>query len=220
MDRAKRLLWWAIAAVGSVSVVLQLYLNLTRHPEHTFAWRLIDFVSYFTNTTGALATAVAILALFRPSSKLAQPGAVTATATYILVVTVTYELLLRGDAHGLYFISNTGLHEVLPVLVLLLWLVFTPKAGLTWRQPLAWLAYPAVYVLWTLARGAVIHRYPYFFADVGKLGYSRALMNGAGFLAVFYLLGLGAVALGRVPARRMFGASTLKYRAGASRWAE
>ena len=48
---------------------------------------------------------------------------------------------------------------------------------------------------WTLARGAVIHRYPYFFADADKLGYPRTLLNGAAFLLVFYLLGLGGVAI-------------------------
>jgi hypothetical protein len=211
MDKARRLLLWAIAVIGAVAVTLQFYLNMTRHPEHTLPWRLIDFFSYFTNTTGILATSVAILALARPASRLATAGAMTATAVYILVVSATYELLLRGDAHGLYFISNTGLHEVLPALVLLLWLWFTPKAGLGWRQPLVWTVYPAVYVAWTLARGAVMHRYPYFFADVDKLGYPRALLNGAGFLAVFYLLGVGAVALGRIgPARKAITAYALK----------
>ena len=211
MDRTRRVLLWAIAVIGGVAVALQFYLNMTRHPEHTLPWRVIDFFSYFTNTTGILATTVAILALVRPASRLATPGAVTATAVYIAVVSATYELLLRGDAHGLYFISNTGLHEVLPVLVLLLWLGFTPKAGLNWRQPLVWTVYPAVYIGWTLIRGAVMHRYPYFFADVDKLGYPQALLNGAGFLAVFYLLGLGAVALGRIrPMRKAAPAYAVK----------
>ena len=77
------------------------------------------------------------------------------------------------------------------MLVILLWLVFTPKAGLRWSEPLGWAVYPAVYMIWILAHGAAAHRYPYFFADVDKLGYPRALLNGAGFLAAFYLLGLG-----------------------------
>src|SRR6185437_716815 len=98
--------------------------------------------------------------------------------------------------------ANLGLHQVLPALAILLWLAFTPKRGLSWREPLAWLIYPALYIAWTLARGAVIHRYPYFFADVGKLGYPRALLNGAAFLFAFWLLGLGAVGLGRlIPGR-------------------
>jgi hypothetical protein len=198
MDRARGILLWAIAMIGAGSCALQLYLAMTEHPDHTPLWRLVDFLGYFTNTTAIMATVVAILALARPTSTLTQPGAITATAVYILVVAVTYEWLLRGPTHGLRVISNMGVHEVLPTLVILLWLVFTPKAGLRWTQPLAWVIYPAVYISWTLAHGAVSHTYPYFFADVNKLGYSRALMNGGMFLAVFYGLGLAVVALGRL----------------------
>jgi len=203
MEKARKALLLVIAGLGVCAVAAQFYLNMTRHPEHTALWRAIDFFSYFTNTTGILVTAVAIVALVRPSAPLAQPGAVAASAIYILVVCATYELLLRAEAHGLYFFTNTSLHEVMPALFLLLWLVFTPKHGLQWRQPLVWLIYPAVYMLWTLARGAAIHHYPYFFADADKLGYPQVLLNGVGFLAAFYLLGLAAVALGRVrvPAR-------------------
>lgn len=201
MDRARMTLLWAMALIGSASVVLQFTLNMTGHPDHTPLWRLIDFLSFFTNTTAILGTAVAILALAWPTSPLARPGAITAAAIYFLVVAVTYEWLLRGDPKGLAFLANMGLHQILPALAVLLWLA-TPKAGLGWRQPLAWLAYPAAYMAWTLARGALIHRYPYFFADVDKLGYARVVVNGAIFLAVFYLLGLGAVAVGRLRLRK------------------
>jgi hypothetical protein len=198
MERARKALLLAIALVGAASAGLQAFLNLTRHNlDHTLAWRLVDFLGYFTNTTAILATAMAILALWRPSSRLAQPGVAAATAVYMLVVAVTYEWLLRGDTHGLALLANLGLHKALPALAVLLWLAFTPKREVAWRAPLAWLAYPALYIAWTLARGAVVHRYPYFFADVDKLGYPRALLNGAGFLVVFYVLGLIAVGLGR-----------------------
>lgn len=199
MDTARKALLLLIAATGAGSVGLQAFLNLTRHNlDHSLAWRVVDFLSFFTNTTAILATAAAIAALVRPTSRLAGPGVTAATAVYMLVTAVTYEWLLRGDPHGLAFLANLGLHQLLPVLAIGLWLVFTPKRGLSWRQPLAWLAYPALYVAWTLARGAMIHHYPYFFADADKLGYPRALLNGAAFLVVFWLLGLAAVAVGRL----------------------
>ena len=193
-NTARTILLWAMAVVGAASCALRFTLNMTGHPEHTPLWRLVEYLSYFTNTTALLATVAAILALVRPASKLAQPGAVTATAIYSAVVAVTYEWLLKSETHGLEFVSNLGLHQILPALAVLLWLA-TPKAGLTWRDPLAWLVYPAAYMLWILGRGAVMHRYPYFFADVDKLGYPRTLLNGAAFLLVFYLLGLGAAAI-------------------------
>jgi hypothetical protein len=100
--------------------------------------------------------------------------------------------------HGLNFYTNIALHEVMPGLMALLWLLFTPKSGLRWTEPLRWLIYPALYMIWILARGAVIHRYPYFFADVNKQGYPRTLLTGVWFLATFYVLGLAAVAAGRL----------------------
>lgn len=199
MDKTRTAFLGLTATVGVCSAGLQFYINMTGHNlDHSLLWRLVDFFSYFTNTTGILAAAVAGAALLRPASRLAHPGMIAATAVYILVVAVTYEWLLRGHPQGLAAIANTGLHEALPALVVLLWLLFTPKADLGWREPLLWLAYPALYIAWILIRGAAIHRYPYFFADVDKLGYPRALTNGAAFLAVFYVLGLLAVAAGKV----------------------
>jgi hypothetical protein len=198
MDKARKALLLLTAGVGAGSVLLQAWLSLTRHNlDHSLAFRLVDFLSFFTNWTAILATAAAMLALTRPSSRLARPGVVTATAVYLVVVAVTYEWLLRGDPHGLDLVADSGLHLALPALGVVLWLI-TPRAGIGWRQPLAWLGYPAAFMAWTLARGAVIHRYPYFFADVDKLGYPQVLLNGVGFLLVFYLLGLGAVAAGRL----------------------
>jgi hypothetical protein len=193
-----------MSAIGVGSVVLQLYLNMTRHLEHSPLWRLIDYLSYFTNTTAILGTAVAIAALNRPASRMASSGVVTATAIYMLVVAATYQWLLRTEQHGLSAVANIGVHQLLPTMAVALWLFFTPKAALKWRQPLAWVGYPAGYIAWILARGAIEHRYPYFFADVDKLGYPRALQNGAAFLLVFYVLGLLAVAVGRVLPMRRF----------------
>jgi hypothetical protein len=205
MDKARKLLLWITAMVGVGSVALQLWLNLTRYnPDHSLAWRFVDFASYFTNTTAILATAVVIASLAGPASRLAGPPTMAATAVYLLIVAVTYQWLLRGDPHGMALIANVGVHELLPALVILLWIGFTPKQGLTFSRPLRWLIYPALYMAWTLARGAVIHRYPYFFANADKLGYPRTLLNGVGFLTAFYLLGLGAVGLGRLmPARTL-----------------
>jgi len=200
MHTARKALLLLIALVGASSVALQGFLNLTRQNlDHSVAWRAADFLSFFTNTTAILATVVAIASLGRPASRLAKPGVAAATAVYLLVVAVTYEWLLRGAHHGLDYLAHLGLHRALPALFILLWLALTPKRTLGWREPLAWLVYPALYIAWTLARGAITRHYPYFFADVGKLGYPRALLNAAGFLAAFWLLGLGAVAVGRIP---------------------
>ena len=189
----------ATAAISAGSVLLQLYLQVTReHLDHTVVWRVVNYFSFFTILTNVLITAILAAALVHPSSRLAQPGAFAAGSVYIFVVAVTYQLLLRGDPHGLSLLADTGLHAIAPALFILIWLMWTPKAGLRWSEPAAWLIYPALYTAYVLARGTLFHRYPYFFTDADTLGYPRALLNGALFLAGFWLLGLGAVALGRI----------------------
>jgi len=56
---------------------------------------------------------------------------------------------------------------------------------------------PLIYVAYSLARGAIIHAYPYHFADPTLLGYPRALGNTALMLIGFWLLGLVVVAIDR-----------------------
>jgi hypothetical protein len=204
MDTIRRLHLVTIAAICGLSVVLQLYLSLTgRNLDHSLAYRAADVLSYFTVTTNILVAAVALAALARPQSFLARPSVMTATAIYIFVVGVTYAVLLKGlvKLTGLHVVADVGLHEATPVLFVLYWLLFTPKAELKWRQPVGWLIYPLAYIAYTLARGAMIRRYPYPFADVAALGYPKALANAVLFVAAFLLLGLITVAWGRLDGR-------------------
>jgi len=199
----------ALAAIAWASVALQFYASLSRD----FAFvsllaRIVDVLSYFTITTNILLAMVATVGVQRGSDgkPLASPGALTATAVYIFVVAVTYAVLLKSRAHLVGWPAvwaDFGLHEVTPALYLGYWALFVNKAKLRWIQPVVWLIYPAAYIAYTFGRGALIHRFPYFFADVDALGYPRALLNAVLFLLGFWLLGLLAVALGRIkrPAR-------------------
>ena len=204
MSQLQRSLLAAIAAIAWTSVVLQFYSSLSRD----FAFvsvpaRVIDVLSYFTVTTNILVAAVATAGLWpgphgRPFT---TPGAMTASAVYIFVVGVTYAVLLKARAHLIGWPAlwaDVGLHEVTPVLYLGYWLLYVRTGKVAWRQALGWLAYPAIYVAYTLVRGALVGRYPYFFADAGALGYPRALTNAVLFLLGFLILNLGFIAIGRV----------------------
>jgi hypothetical protein len=194
----------ALAVVAWVSVCLQVYSNLSRNFAFvSLLGRLIDVFSYFTVSTNVLVALVATVGAQTGADgkPLASPGALTATAIYILVVGLTFAILLKGRV-ALYgwpaVVADFGIHEVTPVAFCAYWVLFVRKDKLNFRQPVVWLIYPAVYIAYTLARGAMIHKYPYFFADVDALGYPRALFNGGLFLLGFWLLGVGAVALGRI----------------------
>jgi hypothetical protein len=72
-----------------------------------------------------------------------------------------------------------------------------------WVHAAVWLLYPLAYLAYALIRGAFFTRgqYPYPFLDVTKHGYLGVTINVVIYGALFYLLGLGLVLLGRLSAR-------------------
>jgi hypothetical protein len=66
-------------------------------------------------------------------------------------------------------------HDVVPVMVFVDWLVFSPRRAVSWRHISLWLAYPLGYGLVALGRAAVypdfVTPYPYFFLDPRTHGY-------------------------------------------------
>ena len=60
------------------------------------------------------------------------------------------------------------------------------------------LAYPIVYLVWTFNHGAYSGFTLYPFLNSGELGIARALLNEAGLLIVFLILGFVLVSGGRL----------------------
>ena len=101
------------------------------------------------------------------------------------------------NPQGAQWVADVLLHSVIPVGYVVYWLLFAPRTGLNWKTAVAWLAYPAVYLVYILARGAVSGLYPYPFVDVNVLGYGGVLARAALFLLVFLGMGLLVVAVAR-----------------------
>ncbi|HST92605.1 MAG TPA: Pr6Pr family membrane protein, partial [Brevundimonas sp.] len=79
------------------------------------------------------------------------------------------------------------------------------KGRLRWIDAGKWLMFPLLYGGWTLLHGAVIGWYPYWFIDVSSLGLGGALLNFAGLLIFFALVGLLVVAIDRTLGQRDTG---------------
>jgi hypothetical protein len=122
---------------------------------------------------------------------------------YIAVVGIIYSLLLRAlwEPTGLAFAADEALHDVIPILYVLYWLLCVPKGMLRFGMPAVWLAYPIGYIVWTLVRGSLAGDYPYPFADPIPLGYAKVALNSVGVLAGFYALGLVLVAIDQLIGR-------------------
>jgi len=121
-------------------------------------------------------------------------------AANIALVGLTYSLLLRAlwQPQGAQWLADTLLHDVVPLLYLLLWAWVVPRAALRGSSALRWALYPLAYLVYALLRGAWLGRYPYPFIDVAQLGYARVALNAAGMLIVFLLIAAGLIALNRL----------------------
>ena len=85
----------------------------------------------------------------------------------------------------------------MPVLFVIDWLFLVPKQTLKLTDTIFWLAFPVIYLGWTFIHGAFSGFYPYPFLNGAELGNARVLLNEAGLLLIFLVLGLTLVSGGR-----------------------
>ena len=190
-----------MAVVAWLAVFLQIWLVMQTYVANgdSAIRGLVNTLSYFTVLTNLVVALVTTAAALRRKldSFLTRPGTMTAVAVYIFVVGLVYSLFLRSiwDPTGLQLVADVALHDVVPVLYVMYWLIFVPKRSLSWVQPLYWLIYPLAYFGYALVRGEIIGKYPYWFADPTALGYPRTFANSALLLVGFLVLGEIAVAI-------------------------
>jgi hypothetical protein len=205
---ASRLAAALIAFVAALSVLLRVWIVVggVIAQGRSFLDGLVLVFSYFTIETNAIVAVVAAACALSPrhDTFLTRPQTLAAVTVYIVIVGVIYAVLLAGlrQLTGLAVIVDIGLHRVVPVLFTLYWLAFVPKGRLAWRDPLFWLIFPALYVVYSLIYGALTDRYLYPFSNVPVLGYPRALGNAGLILLAFFILGLAIVTLDRIWTRR------------------
>jgi hypothetical protein len=151
-------------------------------------WRMITF-TYQANVLAA-AYYLWTLASPRADSRVGLRGAVV---LYVLIAGVVWNLLLTERSMG-YTIANALLHVIVPALALSDWLLVGRGTGrVRWWHPLAWLAYPALYVVVAVViLNEAGRRAPYYFLDPGSVGVATVVLNicvlGGCVLAVGYAL--------------------------------
>jgi hypothetical protein len=194
--------------LGWFALALQLYLMLAQSPAGAMLGTVVTFFSFFTILTNLLVALVFTAAAFRRpwGQWFNRPSVQAGTAVYIAIVGVVYQLLLRRlwNPQGAQWLADVLLHSIIPVGYVLYWLLLAPRTGLRWKDAFAWLRYPAVYLVYILARGAATGLYPYPFIDVKVLGYGGVLLWASLFLLVFLGTGFAAVAVGRQTRRSSF----------------
>ncbi|HEX8348179.1 MAG TPA: Pr6Pr family membrane protein [Actinoplanes sp.] len=137
-------------------------------------------------------------------------GAVT---LYVVITGLVYHLVLTNSASGFAMaavqrdltasVGNQLLHTVVPLLAVLDWLLFDTRGHYRWRYAVYWLAFPMAYLIFSLLRGLVVHRYPYPFIDAGELGYGGVAISTVFFTVTFWILGTIFVAIDRMLSGRL-----------------
>lgn len=169
---------------------------------------VLDFFGLFTVVSSVLAVVMLTMLAWRPerSSSLRFSLFRGAVTVYMSVAAILYLVLLAqtggAPATGEPWIEWT-MYVVAPAAVALDWVLHTPPVDLPQSTAATWLSLPALYLAYTVGRGAVDGWYPYPFLDPAETGgYPGVAIWVAAALGVVIGLGYGYFwwASRRVPA--------------------
>jgi hypothetical protein len=187
----KKLFPLILSVTGWFALIAQYVLHLQNN-QASLAETTARFFTFFTILTNLL-VAIYFTALLRPKPPklISAPGTLTAITSYITMVGLIYQLLLRHiwQPQGLQWLVNELLHSVIPLAVLIYW-YFNERTYPRYQQIGGWLIYPFLYLIVILIRGHYSQWYPYPFVDVTVLGLSRVLINAAWLFASYILIAI------------------------------
>lgn len=183
---------WIGFLIGVAGLVLQGYLTLGRRffeEGDSFLGTIVFFFTFYTILTNIMLVLIYLsenvdwrwLGWWRsPVTRGMMAGA-------IALVGVVNHLLLHHlqTFEGLYYVGEIVLHYVAPAWFVLWWLVFQPKGTLRWADLPVMLLPTLIWLIWAMARGAVMDEYPYPFLNATQLGYPGVALN-----CLFVFIGL------------------------------
>ncbi len=153
----------------------------------------LHFFSYFTIESNLLAAALFLYLAIRGRQERSPLVELLrgATVVYMTVTGVVFNALLANtNVDTAIPWVNDVVHSLMPIVVVADWLIDPPGHRLTYQRGLLWLGFPAVWLVYTLAKGPIVGKYPYPFLDPANGGYgSVAIYSGA------ILIGMTAVCL-------------------------
>ena len=139
----------------------------------------LNFLSYFTIQSNAIAAVVFLIGAARFRQP-ATPGWDLVRGAAALNMTVTYVvfalLLADTDVDVTNAWVNTVVHVLFPLVVMADWVVDPPAHEVTARGSLTWLAYPLLWLAYTMVRGPIAGWYPYPFLEPANGGYGTVAL--------------------------------------------
>ncbi len=156
---------------------------------------VVNFLAFFTIESNILGAAVFLYLGVRPLQGRSRRTEVVRGAAVVALATtgVVFALLLSGSDVALPIPwVNAVLHQVMPIVIVLDWLVDPPADPIPMRQAVWWLAFPLVWAIVTMIRGPIVDWYPYPFLDPGLHGVIGVAGYVAG-IAVFIVVMIAGV---------------------------
>lgn len=174
-------------------VLLNMYLAQTSaaggsNPATTF----VNTLSYFTIQSNLLVALICLGALLKKNffgkfENLFLLGALLdITITFVVVQLILSKLY---SYEGLFLLGDQLVHVATPILFVGYWLFIREKKKMSYRNVFLWLAYPILYLVYSLVRGPMVDWYPYPFINASVLSLGQILMNSVALFVVFVVLG-------------------------------
>ena len=193
MPLALRLVRLATAVIAMAAIAAQL-----KTLAGAGALDVVNFFSYFTIQSNLIGIAALLLPLGWPREQrpIWVDWARGAATVYLTVTFLVVILLLQNIDVGLQLAwVDFALHKLTPVVVLADWLL-DPPLWITPRAALTWLAYPLVWLAYTMVRGPIAGWYPYPFLNPANGGYGQVAVTVLVIVAASAVLCLAIAWLG------------------------
>jgi len=160
---------------------------------------LVNYFSYFTILSNLIGATLLLVGAARwraarsTGMDLLRGGAVV----YLTVTFIVFALLLSNTDVDLAIPwVNSVLHEIIPIVIVIDWLIDPPVVRLSMRQGLLWLSFPAAWIVYVLIRGALVGKYPYPFLDPANGGYASVAVYCVGILVLMVAICAAVVWVG------------------------
>lgn len=200
---AQKIYMLLLAIIAWLALALQFYIILQSTVGYSKLKLATNFFSYFTILSNLLIAICLTSVLVSPSSSLgfffSKITVQSALALYIFIVGLVYNLVLRGllTLSGLDWVVDNTLHVAVPVLYVTYWFLFVQKGILKYKDGIAWVLFPVIYLVYSMIRGSITHWYPYPFLNADIHGYSKVAVNIVMMVAAFFVVGLLLIAINR-----------------------
>ena len=161
--------------------------------------RALNNFAFFTIQSNLIVGGTCLLLAINPNRsstvfRVFRLTGLVAIAVTGIVFHVSLSGLLELDSWALA--SDRLLHVVVPVMAIVGWLAFGPRGLTSARVAKLTVIFPLAYMTFTIIRGPLASDwYPYPFADVKVLGYTKVIINGLWIGLLFVSLAAAATFL-------------------------